>query len=497
VLARKLKSNFRSSRLFQIALNCALALSVFDRSQAQDRDQDRDPRFDLVRIRVDPDKTVSRISPDFVGLGFETSAVAQSNFFSATNFPMIQLYRNLSGHGLIRVGGIISDHTKYEAEGTPAARTQTEVTIINRKNLADLAGFARATGWKVMWGLNLGTGSKEEAVEEAVAVNAALETNLQSFQIGNEVEALRRFVRSYDAYHATYLEYKSAIRAALPNAPFSGPDSIGNLAWITNFATTEARDIKLLTEHYYRGSANDPKSNLERLLQHDSGWDTRLEKLREICRSNGLAFRINEVNSFSGGGKPGVSDTFGSALWCLDYMFRVASYGCDGVNMETDINQLGFISHYSPIVHDTEGHCSARPEYYGMLAFAMAGKGKLVDLALQTYGINISAYATTDDAGRLWITVVNKDLARDATVEAGLPIGYIGATAFRLSGPSVESKDRVNFAGAEVGADGTWAPGPPEKVRTKNQTARFQVPHASGVVVCFSARNSEGQGQGR
>jgi len=31
-----------------------------------------------------------------------------------------------------------------------------------------------------------------------------------------------------------------------------------------------------------------------------------------------LEYRINEVNSFSGGGKEGISDTFGSALWCLD-----------------------------------------------------------------------------------------------------------------------------------------------------------------------------------
>ncbi len=290
-----------------------------------------------------------------------------------------------------------------------------------------------------MWGLNLGTGSKDEAVQEALAVDAALGTNLQSFQIGNEVEALRRFDRSYDAYHAAYVDYKSAIRGALPNAPFSGPDSIGNLAWITNFAATDAGDIKLLTQHYYRGAAKDPKSTLERLLQHDDPWETRIGKLRQICRDDGLAFRINEVNSFSGGGKPGVSDTFGSALWCLDYMFLLASYGCDGVNMEADVNQLGFISHYSPIVHDAEGRCTARPEYYGMLAFAMAGNGRMLNLSVEKTGINLSAYATRDDEGRLWITLVNKDFTRDAAVEAALPAGYSSAKAFRLSAPSVES----------------------------------------------------------
>ena len=98
-----------------------------------------------------------------------------------------------------------------------------------------------------------------------------------------------------------------------------------------------------------------------------------------------MAYRINEgLTLYQGGGKQGVSDTFGAALWCLDYLFILASYDCEGVNMETEyINQLGFISHYSPIVHDEAGHCSARPEYYGMLAFALAGKGELLKLALE------------------------------------------------------------------------------------------------------------------
>jgi hypothetical protein len=442
-----------------------------------------DQPVEVVKLRVDPNTVLTRISGDFLGFGYETSAVAQSNFFSAKNATMVQLYRNLSPHGLIRIGGIISDHTQYVAEGTPAARTQRETTIINRTNLADLGDFARAAGWKVMWGLNLGTGSKDEAVAEAVSVEAALGSTLHSFQIGNEVEALGRFARNYQAYHAAYLDYKSGVRVVLPDAPFSGPDSIGNLAWVTNFAAAEDRDMKLLTEHYYRGGANDPATTLAKLLLHDDGWDNRLEKLRQICRDHGLAFRINEVNSFSGGGKPGVSDTFGSALWCLDYMFLLASYGCDGVNMETDVNQLGFISHYSPIVHDAAGLCRARPEYYGMLAFATAGKGDLLKLTLDKTDINLSAYATRDDEGIIWITVVNKDFVRDAMVEAMLPAGYSSAAAFRLSAPSVESKDQVTLAGAEVASNGKWTSGPPEPVVAKDGVARLPVLHASAVLL--------------
>ncbi len=436
--------------------------------------------MDAVKIQVDPNTKLSRISADFLGFGHETSAVAQPNFFSPKNLTMVQLYRNLSTHGLIRIGGIISDHAKFVPDGTPVAQTQRAETIINQANLADLGGFARAAGWKVMWGLNLGTASKEEAVQEAVAVEAALGSSLQSFQIGNEVENLRH---EYEAYHAAYLDYKSGIRAVLPNAPFSGPDSVGNWRYITNFVATESRDMKLLTIHYYRGGAGNTNATLKKLLQRDTDWDKKLGNLRQVSRENGLAYRINEINSFSGGGKPGVSDTFASALWCLDYLFILASYECEGVNMETDINQLGFISHYSPIVHDEAGHCSARPEYYGMLAFALAGKGELLKLVLEKADINLSAYATRDHDGLLWITVVNKDFARDAAMETTLPEGYSGAEAFWLRAPSMESKDRVALAGAEVSVDGTWTPGTPEKVMVTDGTAHLLAPHASAALL--------------
>jgi len=438
-----------------------------------------------VRLQVDPKTVLNHLSPSFLGLGYESSAVAQSNFFTAKNAPLVRLYRNLSPHGLIRIGGNVSDHTKYLPDGAAAPHTEREVTIINHECLVDLGGFARATGWKVMWGLNLGSGSPEEAVQEAVAVASALGNQLHSFELGNEVEALPRFKNSYAAYHAAFLEYKAAIRVAIPNAPFSGPDSIGRMDWITSFAETESSDIKLLTQHYYRGGAKDPASTIEKLLKPDEGWESRLAKLQEISREHGIPFRINEVNSCYGGGKPGVSDTFGSALWCLDYMFRLAAHGAEGINLETDLNQLGWISHYSPIVHDPTGNCTARPEYYGMLAFAAAGNGDLVKLTVDQPpgGINLSAYATKNPGGWYWITVVNKDLTVDAQVEIALPEGCSAAEAHRLSAPSAESHDQVTFSGAEVSADGNWTPRLPEKVAVKDGAARWLAPHASAVVV--------------
>lgn len=449
------------------------------------------PAFTLagqtVRIQIDTSRELGNIADDFLGFGYETSAVAQAGFFTADNARMIRLYRNLGPNGLIRIGGNVSDHTRFIPDGIAAVKTEREVTIINRQNLTDLAAFARATGWRVMWGLNLGMGTKEQAAAEAVAVDQALGPSLHSFQIGNEVDLPRKFGRNFDAYHAAYLDYKAAIRAKLPHAVFSGPDVAGSFIYVQKFVAAESADMALVTHHYYRGGAHDPKSTLQRLLQRDTAFDSRLDQLQSLCSAHRLSYRINEVNSYYGGGKQGVSDTFGSALWCLDYLFDLASHRCAGVNLETDINQLGFISFYSPIVHDASGVCSARPEYYAMLVFATAGRGHLLSTHVESSGLNLSAYATKVSNDEIDLTVINKDLADDAELVCTAPDGMHAAKAFGLIAPSIDARSGVSFAGASVDDEGNWTAGSGKSLSLTGGLLKLPVQRASAVVIKFNA----------
>jgi hypothetical protein len=435
-----------------------------------------------IRLSVDPHLVEAAISDDFIGFGYETSALAQEAYFTSRNTHLVQLYRTLSSRGLVRIGGNISDHTRFVPNGLPQVHSEKETTVINQAVLDEFGGFLRATGWKAMWGLNLGSGSKEEAVQEALAVHRALGDRLHSFEIGNEVDLLPRF-KSYEEYHSAYSDYRAAIRSALPDAPFSGPDVAGNTQWAMDFAATESKDLKLLTHHYYRTGARRPEATIETLLAPDSSLKSRLLQLQRGSSEAGIRFRINEVNSFYGGGKPGVSDTFASALWCLDFMFQVASCGGDGVNMETDINQMAWVSHYSPIFRDNAGRLIARPEYYGMLAFAMAGRGDLVKLTSSSTDVDVSAYATKKGGGPLWVTILNKALSRQVTVEIVLTGGCSQADAYRLVAPSIESPDQVTLAGSQVSAGGTWSPGPAEKIAVIGQVASLRLPAASAVMV--------------
>lgn len=65
----------------------------------------------------------------------------------------------------------------------PQQFTAIEPVAIDR-----LAGFLHVTGWRAIYGLNLGTGTPDRDAEEAAYVAKALGPRLLFFQIGNEPE---------------------------------------------------------------------------------------------------------------------------------------------------------------------------------------------------------------------------------------------------------------------------------------------------------------------
>jgi hypothetical protein len=164
-------------------------------------------------------------------------------------------------------------------------------------------------------------------------------------------------------------------------------------------------------------------------------------------------------------------------------MFMVALRGGDGLNLETDINQKGWVSHYSPIFRDQVGKLIARPEYYGILAFSLAGVGDLVQTSLSSTGVNVKAYATKTRKRELWVAVINKDLSKPATVAMSLPPSYARAACFRLTAPSLESTEHVTLAGAEVSPDGTWIPAQSEAAPVKNEVATLSLPATTAALI--------------
>ncbi len=439
-----------------------------------------------VRVTVRTDQPLGVIAPDFVGLGYEISSVARSGLMSSENRAYVQLVRRLGARGVIRVGGNTSDYAHYSPNG--AAVSSGRGTVINDAALKNLGGFLDATGWKLIWGLNLGTGSQAEAIAEAKAVLAIAGERMLAFEIGNEPDLFGRAKHrkpeyGYEDWLIEYRRYKAVLREHFPGIPFAGPDAAGKTDWVTRFADDEGRDAVLLTQHYYREGQN-PASTIEKLLGVDPKLQPRLDQLSAASHSCGVPYRICEVNSFSGGGRPGVSDTMAAALWALDYMFTLAANGCAGVNMETGVNQLDFISSYSPIGDDELGHYSTKPEYYGMLAFSLAGKGQMLRVDMDASSQNIKAYATRPNPKAVALTLINKGVRKASlAVSAEGRVHGPQASVMRLSGPSIDTKSGVTLGGAEVTAAATWSPAKSERIPVRNGRVGIELPAASAAIV--------------
>ena len=422
------------------------------------------------------------IPADFTGLGYEMSSVATPDLLSPANERYVELVRGLGAKGILRLGGIVANYTRYIPNGP--AMFDRQNTVITRVAIEGFTEFLKKTGWSAIWSVNFAQGTISDAVEEARVVSSVLGPRLAALEIGNEVDTygrgqpFRPSSYDYGAFRKEYGEWHSAIAKELPGIRFAAPDSAHTVEWLERMSEDAGGGVQLLTTHYYRNGQT--RGTAEQLLTPDPRLLDTMTRLRAASQKSGIPWRICEINSFFGGGRPGVSDTFVGALWTLNTMLLLAQYGCSGVNMETGVNQLGFVSSYSPIQDEGNGMNSAGVPYYGMLAFATAFAGchQLFPLETEGQAESLRTYALGANGEPRSAVIVNLDMSMDAEVSiAGL--GMKRARVLRLLAPSAESKSGVTLGGAQVGSDGRWRATSNEFVHG----GEIAVPHLSAALV--------------
>ena len=65
-------------------------------------------------VRISNEK-VARIPENFTGLSYESSQLSHPRFFSAENRDLIQFFGTLGDRGVLRLGGNMSEFTKWHA----------------------------------------------------------------------------------------------------------------------------------------------------------------------------------------------------------------------------------------------------------------------------------------------------------------------------------------------------------------------------------------------
>lgn len=435
--------------------------------------------------------SAGQIGPGFAGLSYEKSALSQS-FFTPANGALIALLQQL-GPSLLRVGGNSVDRTVWTPQGAGGTAGQIAPADIDA-----LTAFVKAAGWQCLYGVNLGgaaTGATTPALAAAEVAYAAQQfgPSLIGIEIGNECDLYGKpgsyFAGNWSLpqFVALWQQYRAAIVAAVPGVVITGPASAGSESkWTVPFGhQVTDNQINLLTQHYYRANGQLHTSTTEFLITPDGGLVQDLATLDQGATGIGVPFRMSECNSFYNGGASGVSDSYASALWVLDYLFNCALGGAAGVNFHGGGNGSG----YTPIANSGPTVTGVRPEYYGILLFTLAGQGTLYATQIAIGSLNATAYSVKTTSG-INLVIVNKDVTQNLDVTIDLPQA-VGSAQLTLltqqSGadpvPVLAATSGVTLQGGTVGADGSFAPQPAYTLQTDSRKLGCHVPALSAVLI--------------
>ncbi|QEE28241.1 hypothetical protein FTW19_09660 [Terriglobus albidus] len=417
-------------------------------------------------ISVDWRSEGHKIPSDYSGFSYESAQLVNPAFFSPHHRQLISLYRELTPHGVLRIGGGTSAFTTFtgKPQQTPPPfdvfGPDTEKTVkkefpISTTAIDALCGFLDATGWTCIYGLNMAQGSVENAIAEATYVQKTIGAKLICFQLGNEPDSWRTRYRPAAWGPADFLEEWKRFREALvdkvPGLKLAGPDISNKLPYLTVFAEEMQRghypEVILLTAHYYAmGPARSEGATLDQLMSPISKQRTGdVNKIMAAVKPAGLPFRMAEGNSCWDGGKLGVSDTLASALWCGDFMLQWAQAGCSGVNLHG-----GGDGNYTPIAGGLSKPLTRRPEFYGMLLAQRFVDATLVPCTLTCDSDRVTAYAAKDAQGESMLAVFNKT-ADSLRVRTENPWNK----GVLLTGPEFESKEGITLHPMHTGKTST------------------------------------------
>lgn len=461
---------------------------------------DAKPAVDA-RLTLLPNQRGATLDKEFVGLSYETAQLAHPEYFSGKNTELIGYVRGLAPDGVLRIGGNTSEFATWTPNPTPQkpseesgavgpdkGRKPAPPTQTTPQAIRNLRDFLDATGWRAYYGLNLGQGTPQLAADEAAYVADTLGDRLILFQIGNESDlfhhnGLRSSNYDYAAYAKDWQRFYDAVHARVPAAKFAGPDTAGTSAFIVEFAKQFHQQVELLTTHYYaEGPPTDPSMTIERLLAPNPKLENAIPLIRQAMESSHLPYRLSETNSCYQGGKEGVSNTFASSLWAADLMLQIASFGASGINFHG-----GGYGWYAPIVGTIPNGFVARPEYYGILMVSQMVGGRLIGSKLQLPGDSplLKAYTVQAGNGSMQAAIINKNPEQRVRLMVQTGSNARRIAVKRLVAPRLQDTTDVTFAGAPVGADGSWKPERIEYISSSNGIAECWIPAGSAALLTW------------
>ena len=413
-----------------------------------------------IRISLSEDRGARPVSPDFLGLSYETREVLLQNgryYFDPEDSRLVSLFATLGVRSL-RIGGNAVDDLR--------------VPVPLERDIDSLFRFARAAKVKVIYSFRLRDGDPALAARLAGYIHAHYADCLDCFCIGNEPD---KYLKTYPAYLAAFVPEYEAILKAVPSAQFEGPAG-ADWTYAVQFASDYfARGhLKMASAHSYplgggRAAEQHPALALKQFMAAESLAES--EKFnRDTCAplaGKGIPYRMDEANSCWDGGARGASDAYASALWGFEYLNWWAAHHIAGINFHTGDSVNGnppMAANYAAFVHDAgRGGFAVRPLAYGMLAFSQVAMGTpLTARQIGTPVPELSAYAYATE-NEVRVALINRsygDSGRTLNVSLELPRMGAAGTWMRMDltqkGSDVSAKGDIELGTSGITPDGIW-----------------------------------------
>jgi hypothetical protein len=451
---------------------------------------------ETVTVIVSTNRSVEVLSPQFLGLSYETGMllpVRGRYYFDANDSVLVNLFKTL-GVKSLRIGGNTVDDER--------------ISIPQEKDIDSLFNFARSAGVKVIYSFRLHKGDPAESARLATYITTHYADVLDCFSIGNEPD-LYKPRPTYETFFPQWKTNYDAILKAVPQAMFDGPSAVGHSR--DNFTLRLVKDmfadrhLAMASDHYYflgsgRAGETNPPATRARFLSNNlhAIYEKDYAQVGAVLAAQNVPYRIDEMNSCYNGGAKNSSDTYASTLWALDCTHWWAAHHILGVNYHTGESvgrDGGFgAANYAAFVHSPDGQRFVmRPQAYALLAFTQGARGEPLPVKTEmSPAFDFDAYAYRDESGSFYVTFINKsygEKARPAVVSLQLSGKTSSGKWQRLDlaqkDQDVAAKNGITLGDFPIDGKGKWQGRWIDVVGGKFKHVSVRVAPASAVILHF------------
>ncbi|KAJ7240558.1 glycoside hydrolase family 79 protein [Mycena rebaudengoi] len=272
-----------------------------------------------------------------------------------------------------------------------------------------------------------------------------------------------------DLVAAMAADDKVLVKNTLIGPSLATGDWMPEMMWNTGFIDAYKDSLYALAmEHYPDDNCfasfgieqpKDYQKEFEVFLNHTAGERLVAPYLNSsaIALAAGKPFLMFETNSASCGGFPGISDSFGGALWALDYGLQMAYSNFSGALLHAGGQNVFYNPFTAPPTNESAYYdwtigVTVRPYYAALIVSEVLGStntSQLLDLHGNEANIYTPQYAVCEGGNIAKVALFNIDYVATITYQGGTVPSSIKVKYFLAD--SVSTKDNITWGGQTFG----------------------------------------------